>query len=72
MAVTDRFGSTPLSVAAEHGYLEIVMLLLEKGADVTVRNKDGWTLLNLAVNRGHIEVIELLLKEGADMTVIDN
>lgn len=33
-------GDTPLHVAANHGYLEIVELLLQVGADPALRNND--------------------------------
>ncbi|KAG9228536.1 ankyrin [Amylocarpus encephaloides] len=47
----------------------IVKLLLKKGADVTVANREGWTPLNSASYSGHVDVVKLLLEKGADMTV---
>ena len=36
MAITNTDGSTPLNSVTASGYVEIVKLLLENGADVTV------------------------------------
>lgn len=35
-------GDTPLHVAASHGHLEVVNLLLEHDVDTTLRNEDGF------------------------------
>jgi ankyrin repeat protein len=36
-------GTTPLNAAASHGFVEIVYLLLEAGADPNQDEPDGWT-----------------------------
>jgi ankyrin repeat protein len=46
--------------------MEVVALLLERGADVDASNKAGWTPLIAAVLSGHTEVVRLLLERGAD------
>ncbi len=51
---------------ASSGHLEVVQLLLDKGADISVANAGGWTPLNSAANSGHLEVVQLLLDKGAD------
>lgn len=45
-AIPDQ--STPLHFAAAQGHLQTVKLLLEKGADKTLKTKDGKTALDLA------------------------
>lgn len=67
--VTYYLGSgTPLRNAAARGHLEIVRLLLERGADPNLREEgiapDGHALYS-AVYNGHHEVAELLLECGA-------
>ena len=59
----------PLSAAAEFGRLDIVRLLLERGADPTWPDADGserGAALHAAAGRGDREMVELLLKHRAD------
>jgi hypothetical protein len=49
--------------------LDLVRLLIERGADVTVRRKDGMTPLHGAAWRGHAVVARALLDAGADPAV---
>ena len=41
----DHFGNSPLHVACREGHLEVVALLLTRGADPAARNRYGWTPL---------------------------
>lgn len=54
---------TPLHGAAKHGELEIVKLLIEKGASVNVENKLFQTPLFFAAQHNHIDVVKLLVKK---------
>ena len=64
---------TPLSWAAENGNEIMVKLLLEKGAEVNVKDTEcGQTPLSLAARRGHEAVAKLLLKKGAEMDIEDD
>ena len=62
-------GYTPLMCAVEGGHIEIVKLLLSKGADVNTKSGRG-TALHVAVERGHAEIVRLLLDNGADLSII--
>jgi ankyrin repeat protein len=46
---------------------KVVKLLLDKGADVNVAQKDGATALHAAASEGHTETVKLLLDRGADV-----
>ena len=69
VAVVNDNGAAPLYLAATKGHVEMVGLLLKKGADLAVSNNSGWTPLHSAANEGHVEVVELLLEKGADLAV---
>ena len=60
-------GFTPLMAGAAKGYLDIVMILLDNGADPTIRADDGTTALYLAAQNGHSAVVAVLESRGADL-----
>lgn len=68
--VKDDDGRTPLHYGARHGRMEIVKLLLERGADINVKDDVyGHTALHLAA-QGHTKTVKLLLDKGvADINV---
>jgi len=68
----DDKGATPLHVAAEYGYSEIVEVLLEHGADPNIRDKYGETPLHVAAAFGNSKVVEVLLEHGADPNARDD
>jgi tetratricopeptide (TPR) repeat protein len=57
--------------AASSGNLELVKLLLEKGANPTVKDKDGSTPLMFAARVGNLEIVKLLLARGARLEASD-
>ncbi|KAK5739906.1 hypothetical protein LTR17_005002 [Elasticomyces elasticus] len=58
----DAGGRTALSLAAEHGHLDIAELLIEKGARPELPALNGWTALHYAAAHGHSEFVETLLE----------
>ena len=58
-------GATPLYDAASWGKLEVVKLLLEKGADMNARNQAGKSPLQSAEENGFTEIAALLRARGA-------
>ena len=65
-------GSTPLSDAAFRGNLELVKLLLDRGANVNATNRDGNTPLIGAAFMCRTEVVRLLLDKGASTSHRNN
>ena len=54
--------TTALHVAAVAGHLEVVQLLLKRGANPCVKNQNGRTASQLARNAGHTEVADFLTR----------
>ncbi|KAH8886796.1 hypothetical protein GQ53DRAFT_337775 [Thozetella sp. PMI_491] len=57
---------TWLRWAVENGCVEVVKLLLDKGVEMEVADKDGWTPLIAASSKGHVSVVRLLLTSGVN------
>lgn len=55
-------GETAAMLAALHGNLDIVRLLVEKGAEV---NRPGWTLLHYAAVSGSVDLLRYLIDLNA-------
>ncbi|XP_019651801.2 ankyrin repeat domain-containing protein 27 isoform X3 [Ailuropoda melanoleuca] len=63
--VTNQDGSSPLHVAALHGRVDLIPLLLKHGADAGARNVDQAVPLHLACQKGHFQVVRYLLDSNA-------
>jgi len=53
-------GTTPLMMATQYGHPTVVKILLEEGADTTMRNEQGQGVLDFAQRGGRKEVIDLV------------
>src|SRR5262245_66415538 len=67
-----RYGTTALFFACDHGHVDVVRVLLDKGADLTLKDSFyGFTPLMLAVSHAqktkpeHTEIAKLLIARGA-------
>ena len=58
------FNDTALYLACCKGHSEVVQVLLERGADPTLRDLHGWTPLITASCHGRLEVVVCLLRHG--------
>lgn len=64
---------TPLLIAADGGYTDIVEWLLHHGgANIEAQSIYGWTSLFLSCRKGYVEVVSSLLNRGADINRADN
>lgn len=67
------YGSTPLTTAASTLNLEIVRMLLQRGANVNVSDEVGRTpLLAAILNIGERDLIRLLLEAGSEANLADS
>ena len=53
-------------MAAEHGYVDVVRLLLDGGAEVDCEDDLGQTPLSVAVRLEHRDIVRLLIEKGAE------
>jgi cytochrome c2 len=56
----------PLQIAAFNGHVEVLELLIERGADLDATSTMFGTALHAAAKRGYAEAIEVMIKAGAD------
>ena len=67
----DNHGWTALQIAVSMQKIQIIELLIEKGADVDKPGPHNWTALYIAISRGHYDVCEILLDAGAKILAND-
>jgi len=70
----NRYGMTPLALAAASGNTELLALLVESGASVNAADaalRDGQTTLMLAARTGRADAIDLLVRHGADPKAVE-
>ena len=65
-------GSTPLITAASFGKNKILQVLVDAGADLSLKNNDGATALHTAAFFCRVEVVQSLIDAKADKTAKNN
>jgi ankyrin repeat protein len=61
----DRFGRTPLHLAALCGHLDMAILLVAHNAEVNYTYPSGGTALSIAAEAGHLSMVKYLLASSA-------
>ncbi len=55
MNICEQQGYTPLHLAVQKDYFYIAQLLIEKGADLSIRCNDGYTAIDMFISKAHNE-----------------
>lgn len=69
--MVDCDGNTALHLASMAGQHQVVLALLDAGADVVAQNRYGDTPLHLAAATGHADVVDSLLSAGASPNAVN-
>ncbi|XP_036355459.1 E3 ubiquitin-protein ligase MIB2-like isoform X2 [Octopus sinensis] len=64
-------GKTALQVASFKGHKDIVLMLLEAGANIELQDDDGDTALHFSAFGEQTEIMELLLSKGAKIDALN-
>jgi ankyrin repeat protein len=57
--------------ASQYGHIEIVRLLVDKGAQIDLQGINGFTALIVACMNESTEIVKLLLEKGANADLRD-
>ncbi|XP_017285070.1 histone-lysine N-methyltransferase EHMT2 isoform X5 [Kryptolebias marmoratus] len=67
----DSGGWTPIIWAAEHKHVEVIKSLLNRGADVTINDKELNVCLHWAAYAGNVDIAELVLNAGCSLSSVN-
>ena len=62
-----RTGATALHVASAKGYIRVMSMLVQGGAELNTQDSDGWTPLHASAHWGQREACQLLCENMVDM-----
>lgn len=68
--VKNKYGETPVHIAARNDFDNIMELLLEFGGDVTIKNNHQRSALNLATTLKSKKVLRVIENSGMDYSTI--
>ena len=58
-------GATPMHIAAQKGYADVIRVLAKFGVDVNIPLNNGATPMHIAAEQGHANAIRVLKELGA-------
>ncbi|KLO14469.1 ankyrin [Schizopora paradoxa] len=65
----DEFGYTAVHLACDRGHEDIVQVLLEHGADISIKDQDDLTAEELASEAGYENIVSILRKDKSAGTL---
>ena len=69
METTDKKGKTGLMIAAEKFQIDILIELINRGADLDIQNKSKNTALHFAVYKESNQALRILIDAGANLEI---
>ncbi|XP_045480575.1 palmitoyltransferase Hip14 isoform X1 [Harmonia axyridis] len=70
-AVGGELNATPLHWATRQGHLEAVVLLMNAGADPTLRDAEGCSCIHLSSQFGHTALVAYFIARGVSPDLVD-
>ncbi|XP_044748593.1 palmitoyltransferase Hip14 isoform X2 [Coccinella septempunctata] len=70
-AVGGELNATPLHWATRQGHLEAVVLLMNAGADPTMRDAEGCSCIHLSCQFGHTALVAYFIARGVSPDLVD-
>lgn len=65
-------GWTPLTIACVQGHDDVVLALLQAGADMSIRDHQGWLAKDHAAYRGHTRIVNSISLDGSTNLASNN
>ena len=60
-------GNAALHIAYQEGHLPVVQYLIEKGANIEVKDWEQKTPLHIACLRGYLPIVQYFIEKGANI-----
>lgn len=70
--MTRPINTTPAIEAVKYGYIDILQILINAGADIYLQGENGFTIMHVAASHGKADILEYLIDLGMDTNVLDN
>ncbi|KAK9885661.1 hypothetical protein WA026_012424 [Henosepilachna vigintioctopunctata] len=70
-AVGGELNATPLHWATRQGHLEAIVILMNSGADPTLRDAEGCSCIHLASQFGHTALVAYFIARGVSPDLVD-
>ena len=68
-AVSTKNFMSPLTAAAENGIISILKWVLEKGANIDLKDSKQETALFIATRNANLQIVQFLLRRGANVKI---